>query len=51
MIIVHRCNTLDKILKYKDMPIECDIRQTRDNKFILYHDEYYEDWMMKIVYF
>ena len=48
MIIVHRCNTLDKILKYKDMPIECDIRQTRDNKFILYHDEYYEDKRIRI---
>ena len=30
------------------MPIECDIRQTRDNKFILYHDEYYEDKRIRI---
>lgn len=48
MIIVHRCNTLEKAIKYRHLPIECDIRQTRDNKFILYHDEYFEDKRIRI---
>tara|TARA_B100000989_G_C19512580_1_gene459884 strand:- start:335 stop:871 length:537 start_codon:yes stop_codon:yes gene_type:complete len=43
MLMIHRCNTIDKIIKYKHLPIECDIRQTKDKKFILYHDEKYKN--------